>query len=195
MVVGTFSAVDIREVKRVRSVDGYEAVILSYDENISYYIIPWNMAELSPFGEITAFTSNDQDKGAASSDRIAQLLGPKVQPRPNDAPPQLIDKHPSQFSRETRLVVGVIATGANEVEIDGKRFELFFKKVDGVPSLAVTQTEASKNLLQKIAARSFNPIMPGTFLYEVYGTPISLLVVHARDGSWRYRVQIPEPVQ
>lgn len=216
MVTGSIDTRDIRSVTREKSSDGYDAVILNMDDNVRYYIIPFGAANVTPFGEMkdyVAFTKeNDKYQNAQCVDLLLAKLAGIANPRPADAPPQLIDKHPSQFLNEAKAVEGVLEKGRNKVKIDGKTITLVLefrqsrpppKSVLGamagdlvsdftkptwptVPMLGFGSEKGGQIMLY--------PINPGKVGIVVEGVVYAATIVHARDGSWRYRVQIPEPV-
>lgn len=226
MITGSIDTGDIRSVSRAQSSEGYDAIILNMDDNIRYYIIPFGAANVTPFGEIKdyiAFTKeNDKYQNAQCVDLLLAKLASIANPRPADAPPQLIDKHPSQFIRETKVTEGILEQGWNAVEIGGRKISLIFEfreikrpgksllgfmaseaKIDNpfalkekVPMLGYYKAKEDFSLMEKLSLQiPLQEINPSKVGFVVEGVVYAATLVHAKDGSWRYRVQIPEPVQ
>jgi hypothetical protein len=216
VVTGSIDTRDIRSVSRAQSSDGYDAILLSMDDNIRYYLLPFGAANLTPFGELKDFVAVTKENGKYQNAQCVDLLLIRLagvaNPRPANAGPQLIDKDPSQFLKEAKTVEGVLEVGWNRVEIDGKAIALIFQnqktrrttlldvvgvmKVPTVPMIGYYKAKENLSLMEKLSVQiPLQVISPGKFGIVVEGVAYAVTIVHATDGSWRYRVQIPEPVQ
>jgi hypothetical protein len=216
MITGSINTGEIRSVSRAQSSDGYDAVILNMDDNIRYYIIPFGAANVTPFGEIkdyVAFTKeNDKYQNAQCVDLLLAKIAAISNPRPLEAGLQLIDKTSNEFVRSPKVVEGILEKGSNRFEIDGKAIALHFehrqirqppKSVLGAlvgelasdltaplqpwtPMLGYSNGRGGQVMLQELK--------PSKVTFVVDGVPYVGTFVYAKDGSWRYRVQLPEPV-
>lgn len=93
------------------------------------------------------------------------------------------------------MVEGIFKDGWNPVEIDKKELALVFQNRNGVPWFGCDKAEKDKGSVEKLLKQTrVYPVTPGRGGFEVGGVAYVVTIVHAKDGSWRYRLELPEPV-
>lgn len=81
-------------------------------------------------------------------------------------------------------------------QMQGKDLSNPFAAKNKVPMIGYYKAKENLNVMEKLSLQiPLQVISPGKFGFVVEGVVYAATIVHAKDGSWRYRVQIPEPIQ